>query len=205
MKKTELPKQTETKKQLQKQTEAKKQSQKKNASTPRKESSVRKKVFTIKVSNVTYNGKIKKPSIKVYNGKKRLPAKYYKIIKYQKNKNIGYGTVFVKGRGKYAQYSGSARFKILPQKVKLSSVKQAKRRMHVKWARNKGVNGYQIVYGTDKKFRNANGKNVGANTKSVKLKVSKKKTYYVKIRSYKRVGNELWYSRWSNVKKLKMK
>ena len=205
MKKTELPKQTETKKQLQKQTEAKKQSQKKNATTPKKKSSVRKKVFTIKTSNVTYNGKSKKPSIKVYDGKKRLPAKYYKVIKYQNNKNIGYGTVLVKGRGKYAQYSGSVKFKILPSKMKLSSVKQVKRRMYVKWVRNKCVNGYQIVYGTDKKFRNAKGKNVGANTKSVKLKVSKKKTYYVKIRSYKRVGKELWYSKWSNVKQITIK
>ena len=206
-KQTVLPKQTEAKKQpeTQKQTEAKKQPQNTTTSTPKKNASVQKKVFTIKVSNATYNGKFQKPSIKVYDGKKRLPAKYYKVVKYQNNKNIGYGTVLVKGRGKYAQYSGTAKFKILPQKVKLSSAKQAKSRMDVKWTRNKGVNGYQIIYGTDKKFRNAQSKNVGANTKSVKLKVSKKKTYYVKIRSYKKVGKEIWYSGWSSVKKLKIK
>ena len=202
IKKTELPKQTETKKQTQKRTETKKQTQKNPASTSKKKTSLQKKVFTIKVSNVTYNGRNKKPSIKVYDGKKRLPAKYYRVIKYQNNKNIGYGTVVVKGHGKYAQYSGAAKFKILPAKVKLSSVKQVKRRMYVKWIRNKGVNGYQIVYGTDKKFRNAHSKKVSQNTKSVKLKVSKKKTYYVKIRSYKKVGKRIWYSGWSKTKKM---
>lgn len=52
--------------------------------------------LTVKVSNVTYNGKAQKPSVKVYSGKKRLSSKYY-TVSYKNNKNVGYGTVTVKG------------------------------------------------------------------------------------------------------------
>lgn len=198
VKQTERPKQTDSPKktEVSKQTEKPKQTETSKA--------IRKK-FIVKTSNVVYSGKKLKPSLKVYVGKKKLSSKYYKVVKYQNNKNVGYGTVFIKGRGKYARYSGTAKFKILPGKVKLSGVSYSKGRMRVEWKRNSGVNGYQIVYGTKKSLKNAKSKKVGANTKSVRIKVPARKTYYVKIRSYKKVGKEVWYSGWSTVKKIRAK
>lgn len=175
------------------------------AATSKNNTKPQQKKFTVKVSNVTYSGKSHKPSLKVYDGKTKISSKYYKVVKYQNNKNVGYGTVIVKGLGKYSRYTGTVKFKILPAKMKLSSVSYSKGRLSVKWKKTNGINGYQILYGTEKNFKHAKSKKVGANTKSVKIKTPSKKTYYVKIRSYKKVGKEVWYSGWSTVKKVRAK
>ena len=45
-----------------------------------------------------------------------------------------------------------------------------------------------------------------SNVTSVKVnKLSSKKTYYVKVRGYKKVGTKTFYGSWSSVKKIKVK
>ena len=166
-----------------------------------------KNAMSVKLSktSVTYNGKAQKPAVKVVtvNGKK-LAKKYYSV-KYKNHKNCGYGMVTVKGKGSYAKYSCTVKFKIHPRKVTLSSVKAGKGKAVAKWKKTGGISGYQVVYSTDRKFKNAQSKNCGAKSGSVTLKVGAKKTYYVRVRSYKKVGKEVWYSGWSSVKKVKVK
>lgn len=76
----------------------------------------------------------------------------------------------------------------------------------VKWKANKKASGYQVQYAVSANFKKQKL------TKTVKpaAKVSKKitklqrnKTYYVRIRSYKKVGKTAYYSAWSKVKKVK--
>lgn len=166
-----------------------------------------KNAMSVKLSktSVTYNGKAQKPAVKVVtvNGKK-LAKKYYSV-KYKNHKNCGYGMVTVKGKGSYAKYSCTVKFKIQPRKVTLSSVKAGKGKAVAKWKKTGGISGYQVVYSTDRKFKNAQSKNCGAKAGSVTLKLGAKKTYYVRVRSYKKVGKEVWYSGWSGVKKVKIK
>lgn len=163
--------------------------------------------LTVKVSNVTYNGKSQKPSVKVYSGKKRLSSKYY-TVSYKNNKNVGYGTVTVKGKGNYSKASGTAKFNINLKKPSLSSTKSTKKKTFTTtWKKTGGNSGWQVQYSTNKKFRSGvRSVNLKANnTKLTVRKLRSRKNYYVRIRSYKKVGKQTWYSGWSNVKRVRIR
>ena len=163
--------------------------------------------LTVKVKNVTYNGKAQKPAITVYAGKKKLSSKYY-TVSYKNNKNVGYGTVVVKGKGSYGKYSGTAAFKINLKKTKLSSAKSTKKKTFTAtWRKTGGNSGWQVQYSTNKKFRSGvRTVNLKAdNTKLTVRKLRSRKNYYVRIRSYKKVGKQTWYSGWSNVKRVRIR
>lgn len=95
-----------------------------------------------------------------------------------------------------------------PPKVALSSVKnKSGKKMKVSWKKNSLVTGYQIRYSTDKKFKS--GVKTATASKKTKTsitvsKLTKKKTYYVQIRTYKTVSGKKYYSDWSNAKKVKI-
>ena len=109
--------------------------------------------LTVKVSNVTYNGKSQKPSVKVYSGKKQLSSKYY-TVSYKNNKNVGYGTVTVKGKGSYSKASGTAKFKINLKKPIFSYTRSTKRKTFtIIWKKTGGNSGWQVQYSLNKKFR----------------------------------------------------
>ena len=79
--------------------------------------------------------------------------------------------------------------------------------MVVKWAKKSKATGYQIQYSTDSKFKKSvkkatvSGSNVTSKTIT---SVKKKKTYYVRIRTYKTVSGKSYYSDCSTVKKVKI-
>ena len=211
---TEPPKQTETAKptstpnpQPPKQTETTKPAEPpKQTETAKPVKPVSRKL-TVKVKNVTYNGKAQKPAITVYAGKKKLSSKYY-TVSYKNNKNVGYGTVVVKGKGSYGKYSGTAAFKINLKKTKLSSAKSTKRKTFtIIWKKTGGNSGWQVQYSTNKKFRSG-VRTVNLKSRNTRLAVrnlKNRKKYYVRVRSYKKVGRQTWYSGWSNVKCIKIK
>ena len=113
----------------------------------------------------------------------------------------------MKGKGSYAKYSGFAIFKINLKSVSLSSVKGQKKKMIVSWKKTGGNQGYQVQYSTSKNFSsNVKTVRVTAGKKSVTIKnIPAKKRYYVRIRSYKKVGNKIWYTGWSKVRNIKTK
>ena len=90
----------------------------------------------------------------------------------------------------------------------LSSVtNSAASEMTAKWTTVERATGYQIKYSTSKTFASGNGTvdASGATTDSRRIgKLTKGKTYYVKIRAYKVVGNVLYWSEWSPVKTVKI-
>jgi len=62
------------------------------------------------------------------------------------------------------------------------------------------VSGYQIMYSTKKTFSNAKTKTVSYKTTTVNLtKLSAKKTYYVRVRTYKTISGIKYYSDWSKI------
>ena len=145
--------------------------------------------------------------MKVYSGKKRLSGKYY-TVSYKNNKNVGYGTVTVKGKGSYSKTSGTAKFKINLKKTKLSSAKSTKKKTFTTtWKKTGGNSGWQVQYSTNKKFRSGvRTVNLKANnTKLTVRKLKSRKNYYVRIRSYKKVRKQTWYSGWSSVKKVRIR
>ena len=69
------------------------------------------------------------------------------------------------------------------------------------------ITGYQIQYSTDKAFKSYKTKTVSSykTTSTTLTGLSAKKTYYVRIRTYKTVNGVKYYSGWSTVKYLKTK
>ena len=68
-------------------------------------------------------------------------------------------------------------------------------------AKATGASGYQIAYATSAKGKL---KYVTSGT-SKTLKLSRNKTYYVKVRAYRKVGKKVVYGKYSKAKKCKFK
>ena len=84
---------------------------------------------------------------------------------------------------------------------KVKSVKSIdKKALKVTWNKNSKGSGYQIQYSTNKNFKSAKTVTVtSANTASKKITGLKKgKTYYVRIRPYKKVKTTKHYGAWNN-------
>lgn len=75
----------------------------------------------------------------------------------------------------------------------------------VKWSKSYKVSGYQIKLGTNKKLtKDKKTINIKKNTSKATVKgLKSNKQYYVKIRSYIKVGSKKYYSKWSKAKTVK--
>ena len=78
--------------------------------------------------------------------------------------------------------------------------------MTVKWTKTARAIGYQIRYSTSKTFASDNGTDSASGGKDSKRieKLKRGKTYYVRVRAYKIVGNRLYWSEWSPVKTVRI-
>ena len=95
--------------------------------------------------------------------------------------------------------------KTKPKKVaKLKLKAMYSRKLKVTWKKEKSIDGYQIVYATDKKFKNKKVKSCKT-AEIVLKKVKSNKTYYVKVRAYRKINGKKVYGPWSKVKKIKIK
>ncbi len=164
--------------------------------------------ISLSTTAYTYNGKAKKPAVivKDANGK-TISSSNYTVTYASGRKNVGTYTVTVKMKGNYTG-TKTLTFKILPTKTSLSKLTAAPKALTVKWEKKTAqVSGYEIQYATSKSFKSYKTKRVSKNTTtSVKLSgLSAKKTYYVRIRTYKMVNGEKVYSGWSAVKSCKTK
>ena len=171
------------------------------------------KVSKIKLSKTkyTYNGKKQTPSVTVKDSKgKELKVNTdYKVKLPSGRKNVG--TYEVKITFKGSKYSGSKTlsYTINPKSTKLSKVSAKKKGFEAKWKKQSTqTKGYQIQYFTDSKFKSGNKTvtvNKNSTTKKTISKLKAKKKYYVRIRTYKTVGKQKYYSDWSKSVKVTTK
>ena len=91
--------------------------------------------------------------------------------------------------------------------MKLSSLTAGKSTITVKWKKGSNITGYQVQYSLKKSFASKKTVTVTkvATTKAVIRKLKSKKTYYVRIRTYKTVKGKKYYSAWSKAKAVKVK
>ena len=97
---------------------------------------------------------------------------------------------------------------VIPSKPSLRTVKSpAKKIITAKWKKDKTITGYQFYMSTNKSFKTGTlAREYKSNKTQFKIFGWKsKKTYYLKMRSYKKVGGKKIYSDWSSVKKVKVK
>lgn len=134
-------------------------------------------------------------------------------VSYQNGrKNVGKYTVTVKLKG---NYSGTAKktFTIKPKSTSISSVTAKSKGFNLKWKKQATqTTGYEIQYSTDKTFKKNNKTVIISKNSTTSKSVSKltgKKKYYVRIRTYKTVKiddkNTKIYSAWSGAKTITTK
>lgn len=170
-----------------------------------------KRVKSVKLSTTTYtyNGKVKKPTVTVKDtaGKKLKNGKDYKVTYDKGRKNVGTYKVTVTLKGNYAGKKVLS-FKINPPKTKISKTSAGKKKLTVTVSKKKTqISGYQIERSTSKSFKNAKKITLkGYKAAKYTIKGLKaKRTYYVRVRTYKTVNGKKFYSAWSSYKSKKTK
>ncbi len=97
-----------------------------------------------------------------------------------------------------------------PKATKITKLKTVKKGFKIKWKKHtNGITGYEIQYSTKKNFKGKTTKKKMVRNKNVLTVKVKKKTYYVRVRTYKRVkvnGKYVkQYSKWSKAKKIRVR
>ena len=108
--------------------------------------------------------------------------------------------------GNYAE-SVDVAFKINPKPVALSKLTAGTKQLTVTWKKGKNITGYQVQYSLKKNFASARTVTIkkAATVSTVLKKLTSKKVYYVRVRTYKTVKGKKYYSAWSKAKAAKVK
>ena len=158
------------------------------------------------ISNKSYTGKNITQSITVkYNGKTLKKGTDY-TVSYSNNKSIGTSTVKITGKGSYTG-TITKTFKINPAKQEIQKLTAKSKAFFVDWAQKGSATGYEIQYATNSKFTSAKKVTI-TNKKTDKTTISKlsgKKKYYVRVRSYTTVKGTKYYGAWSASKSVTTK
>ncbi len=165
-----------------------------------------KKATVSGISTKAFTGKNITQSITVkYNGKTLKKGTDY-TVSYSNNKSIGTATVKIAGKGSYTG-TITKTFKINPAKQEIQKLKAKSKAFFVDWAQKGSATGYEIQYATNSKFTSAKKVTI-TNNKTDKATVSKlsgKKKYYVRVRSYTTVKGTKYYGAWSASKSVTTK
>ena len=160
----------------------------------------------LSTSAYTYNGKVKTPGVKVSVNGTVLTKDNYSVSYGKGRKNVGKYTVKVTLKNDYAG-SKTVSFKINPKGTFIKHLKKGVRAFKPTWKKQtRQISGYQVQYSTKKNFKSAKIKAVSSKKKSTwVIKKKAHKRYYVRIRTYKKVGKAKYYSSWSSAKSVKTK
>ena len=165
-----------------------------------------KKATVLGISTKAFTGKNITQSITVkYNGKTLKKGTDY-TVSYSSNKSIGTATVKIAGKGSYTG-TITKTFKINPAKQEIQKLTAKSKAFFVDWAQKGSATGYEIQYATNSKFTSAKKVTI-TNNKTDKATVSKlsgKKKYYVRVRSYTTVKGTKYYGAWSASKSVTTK
>ena len=165
-----------------------------------------KKATVSGISTKAFTGKNITQTITVkYNGKTLKKGTDY-TVSYSNNKNIGTATVKIAGKGSYTG-TITKTFKINPAKQEIQKLTAKSKAFFVDWAQKGSATGYEIQYATNSKFTSAKKVTI-TNKKTDKTTVSKlsgKKKYYVRVRSYTTVKGTKYYGAWSASKSVTTK
>ena len=165
-----------------------------------------KKATVSGISTKAFTGKNITQSITVkYNGKTLKNGTDY-TVSYSNSKKIGTATVKIAGKGSYTG-TITKTFKINPAKQEIQKLTAKSKAFFVDWAQKGSATGYEIQYATNSKFTSAKKVTI-TNNKTDKTTVSKlsgKKKYYVRVRSYTTVKGTKYYGAWSASKSVTTK
>lgn len=170
--------------------------------------SIKTKTAKLSATSYTYDKKAKKPGVTINGLKKNTDF----TVSYKNNKNVGIATVTITGKGNY-NGKKTLTFSIVPKGTTVSKLTKARKGFKVTWKKQTTqTTGYEIQYSTNKSFKKGNKTRTISKAKTTSVSISKqssKKTYYVRIRTYKTVKvngkTKKLYSSWSKAKNVKTK
>lgn len=159
------------------------------------------KTVTLSATKYTYDGKVKKPTVKVVDANgKTVAATNYTVTYASGRKNVGKYTVKIAFKGNYSG-TVSKTFTIVPKTTSISSLTAVSKGFTVKWKKQATqTTGYQIQIATDSKFTKGVKNYTVTKNSTVSKKITKltgSKKYYVRIRTYKTVSGTKYYASWS--------
>ncbi len=163
------------------------------------------KTIKLKSGKCVYNGKPKKPKVKVRDADgKVIPEKYYTLSYDKKPVKVGTYNVGILFINDYYGYY-TLTYDVIPRKCKLEAVKPVEGGIAVYVKRvYPETDGVSVVYSTNKKFKKPkkyNTKELAFSLKGLK----RNKTYYVKARAYSTVKGKKIYSKWTKTYKTVVK
>ena len=160
------------------------------------------KTFKLSTTSYTYDGKVKKPAVTVKDSAgKTISSANYTVTYASGRQYVGKYAVKVTFKG---NYSGSKMlyFNINPRNTSISKLTSGRKSFKVYLKKyTTQTTGYQIQYSTSSKFTGA--KTVTVSNKTTAKTISKLyggKRYYVRCRTYKKVGKTNFFSSWSGAK-----
>ena len=165
-----------------------------------------KKATVSGISTKAFTGKNITQSITVKCNGKALKNGTDYTVSYSNNKKIGTATVKIAGKGSYTG-TVTKTFKINPAKQEIQKLTAKSKAFFVDWAQKGSATGYEIQYATNSKFTSAKKVTI-TNNKTDKTTISKlsgKKKYYVRVRSYTTVKGTKYYGAWSASKSVTTK
>lgn len=146
-------------------------------------------------------------------------SKYTKLATINKANTVSYTDTKVTNGVKYAYYiksfdafntscNSATKTVIRVSETKVKTLKNSSaKKATITWDKNAKATGYEIQYSLKKDFSSGVTKVNVSNAKTVSKtidKLTKGKTYYVRIRCYTKSGSTTFYSVWSDVKSIKI-
>ena len=95
---------------------------------------------------------------------------------------------------------------VKPSQQKIIKVIKLKNAVKIYYKANPFATGYQIIYASNKDFKK--GKTISVPGKKINAKTIKnlksQKTYYIKVRTYRKIGKKIYYGNWSKTVAVKI-
>lgn len=159
------------------------------------------------IANQTYTGKKIKPALTLTYLQKILEEGKDYQVSYTYNRLVGRATVSIKGTGEYEGFRVVS-FYIVPKAPKMKKVKALSgKKILISWKKIKAAAGYQIQISTDKAFTK-NVRIIRIKRKSITrkiLKVKRKRNYYIRICSYKKIDGGYRYGSYGPKKRVRVR
>ena len=158
--------------------------------------------------NIVFNGKPQKPKIVVRDDKAQIVPKLYYTVKYINNVNVGNAKIVLSFKGKYRGVY-TAQFNINPPQIKVKRAIRLGSSIITKWKKTKNRQKLGVIVQCSQNTKFNKGVVTKRNTldkgKVTIKNIKEKKKYFVRVRTYKIISGRMYYSKWSNIKKVTTK
>ena len=118
-------------------------------------------------------------------------------------------TITAAGTSAYKAATKKITITVKPKKPTLKKAKSTKKRtLKISWKRDKKATGYQVMVAQNKKFKKGKKSAIIRKNKTTTKtfrKLKRGKTYYYRVRAYKKVDGKKLYSAYSKTKRIKVK